>query len=376
LSTPSVEALNIALRGGAVVVLLPIAWRLFFDYPRVNAARLGSAFAVGVAGFVVSSFPGFTDQPYAWHAPIVILSSGNAIVFWLFTRALFEDEFRFASWHAAVWVMLAIAGLANCFVFMPAHAPIAGLIGAGLTLSVFGFAIAALIQSMATLKADLVEGRRRFRVVLVASIGIYTVFMTVATLASGRDALATLESVANALGIAVLSVVAASQLLRVRNAGLFELPSVNPVEIATTMPAAEPPAPELVAALNRLMSVNRVYEQQSLTVGTLALKMDLPEHKLRRLINQGLGYRNFNTFLNHYRVEAAKAALAGVKQSGVSILTLAQEVGFQSIGPFNRAFKAATGMTPTEFRRGQLPPDPTEMGAAHLTQSIAESENR
>ena len=33
------------------------------------------------------------------------------------------------------------------------------------------------------------------------------------------------------------------------------------------------------------------------------------------------------------------------------MLTIAMDAGFQSIGPFNRAFKAATNLTPTEFRR-------------------------
>ena len=33
------------------------------------------------------------------------------------------------------------------------------------------------------------------------------------------------------------------------------------------------------------------------------------------------------------------------------MLTIAMDTGFQSIGPFNRAFKAATNLTPTEFRR-------------------------
>jgi AraC-like DNA-binding protein len=36
------------------------------------------------------------------------------------------------------------------------------------------------------------------------------------------------------------------------------------------------------------------------------------------------------------------------------VLTIALDAGFQSIGPFNRAFKAATGVTPTEFRRQAL----------------------
>jgi AraC-like DNA-binding protein len=38
----------------------------------------------------------------------------------------------------------------------------------------------------------------------------------------------------------------------------------------------------------------------------------------------------------------------------VPILTIALDAGFQSLGPFNRAFKAQTGMTPSEFRRQQL----------------------
>ena len=47
----------------------------------------------------------------------------------------------------------------------------------------------------------------------------------------------------------------------------------------------------------------------------------------------------------------AKQALTDPTQAEVPILTIALDSGFQSLGPFNRAFKADTGMTPTEFRR-------------------------
>jgi AraC-like DNA-binding protein len=69
------------------------------------------------------------------------------------------------------------------------------------------------------------------------------------------------------------------------------------------------------------------------------------------VINEGLGHRNFNAFLNRYRIDEAKAALADPSQKDVPVLTIAMDAGFQSIGPFNRAFKADTGVTPTEFRR-------------------------
>jgi AraC-like DNA-binding protein len=67
-----------------------------------------------------------------------------------------------------------------------------------------------------------------------------------------------------------------------------------------------------------------------------------------------LGYRNFNAFLNRYRIDDAKAALSDPSHRDVQVLTIAMDAGFQSIGPFNRAFKADTGMTPTEFRRHAL----------------------
>ena len=35
----------------------------------------------------------------------------------------------------------------------------------------------------------------------------------------------------------------------------------------------------------------------------------------------------------------------------IPVLTIALDSGFQSLGPFNRAFKADTGMTPTEYRK-------------------------
>jgi AraC-like DNA-binding protein len=101
----------------------------------------------------------------------------------------------------------------------------------------------------------------------------------------------------------------------------------------------------------RLMADERVYRQENITIGALAGRLKIPEYRLRRLINQRLGYRNFNVFLNNHRIEEAKAALADPAQADVPVITIAMDAGFQSLGPFNRAFKAVTGVTPTEYRR-------------------------
>jgi AraC-like DNA-binding protein len=99
------------------------------------------------------------------------------------------------------------------------------------------------------------------------------------------------------------------------------------------------------------MTVDRAYRQEGLSIGQLALRLSLPEYQLPQLINQGLGYRNFAVFLNLYRIADTKTALADPAQTEVPILTIALDAGFNSLGPFNRAFKAETGMTPSDFRR-------------------------
>jgi AraC-like DNA-binding protein len=80
----------------------------------------------------------------------------------------------------------------------------------------------------------------------------------------------------------------------------------------------------------------------------------VPEHRLRRLINQGLGYRNFNDFLNGWRLAEVEVALADPAQAQVPVATMAFDAGFGSLGPFNRAFKARTGLTPTAYREQAL----------------------
>jgi AraC-like DNA-binding protein len=149
-----------------------------------------------------------------------------------------------------------------------------------------------------------------------------------------------------------------------RDGALISLP-VSTSRVQTVSPLRETAiAPEdraernedarLLAALRRLMDHDKAYREEGLSIGSLAAKLGIPEYALRRLINQRLGYRNFNAFLNFYRLDDVMAALADPSQEPVPILTIALDAGFQSLGPFNRAFKSQTGMTPSEFRRQQL----------------------
>ena len=109
-----------------------------------------------------------------------------------------------------------------------------------------------------------------------------------------------------------------------------------------------------LAALRKLIAHDKVYREPDLSIASLSQKLDISERRLRHLINEQLGHRNFSAFVNGYRLAEAEAALADPAQAAVPVLTIALDAGFGSIGPFNRAFKAKTGLTPTEYRRARL----------------------
>jgi AraC-like DNA-binding protein len=100
-------------------------------------------------------------------------------------------------------------------------------------------------------------------------------------------------------------------------------------------------------ALRRLREViAEVYSDPDLTLSKLAQRLDVPEHRLRRVIHLGEGQGNFSAWLNGYRIAAFKARV----DEDVTILTLALAVGYNSLSAFNRAFKAVEGVTPSAFR--------------------------
>lgn len=346
------STLNLLLRGGTVGVLLLIAAALCRDPRGVVAARLGAAFALGVAAATLAATPGFAAIPDLGHATIVAVAAGSMFLFWLFTRALLGDDFRLRAWHLAAWAALAGIGALNCLVVAPQRLPVAPALGLFTGLMPVAWALLAIAQSLATWRADLVEGRRRLRTLIVAATAVYTVAQLLAALISGTDLKTVVESPLNAAGTAALTLFVAWRMLQVRADELFGACAPEPVPVAAAAPA---PDARQLATLNRLITVDRVYREPSLTIAALAARMGLPEHRLRKLINQALGHRNFNAFLNAYRVEDAKRALSDVALADVPVLTIAMDAGFQSLGPFNRAFKAGTGLTPTEYRRGRTP---------------------
>src|SRR4051794_18648951 len=96
---------DIALRGATLALLLVLAASLVRGFGSVLAGRLAAAFALGSAAHALSY--SLAPAVATAHAPVIALSTGNVVVFWLFTRALFDETFELRWWHAVLWAAVA-----------------------------------------------------------------------------------------------------------------------------------------------------------------------------------------------------------------------------------------------------------------------------
>ena len=335
-----------ALRGGTIALVLLMAIVLLRDHGKLVSARLTAAFALGTAGYAIASGAGFSPRLGAWTYPLIALSVGNNLVFWTFSAAVFDDGFRLRWWHGALWLALVAAGFGVCV------APSRPL-GLTLTLSSFAFAVLAAAQALASWRADLIERRRRLRLFTVIASSLYIALNATAELAGVPQSAPTEGRLTGALALLAIAGTIALSMLRTGQHSLIPSLADEPKPMREPAPAMDDADQRLLATLGHVMTSERAYRQDGLTIATLAGQVGVPEYKLRRLINQALGFRNFNSFVNSYRIAEVKAALADPQQADVPVLTMALDAGFSSLGPFNRAFKADTGLTPSEYRRQQ-----------------------
>jgi hypothetical protein len=169
-----IHTADLLLRGGASLLLALLAALTLRDHGRVAAGWLGSLFAAGSAAFVLCSAPGMHEILGLWSAPILAGASGNNLVFWLFARALFDDGFRPSLWHGALWLAIVAAGMTEVLALEPSSSPAAAPLRIALNAQAVLFAILGGVQAAATWRDDLVEPRRRLRLLVVGATAFYS----------------------------------------------------------------------------------------------------------------------------------------------------------------------------------------------------------
>lgn len=131
-----------------------------------------------------------------------------------------------------------------------------------------------------------------------------------------------------------------------KNSILFKKETVNKPKYGDKkIETAE--AKSLLEDLEKIMTQDELFKNPNLKLSDLAKKLNILPHTLSQLINENLG-KNFSSFLNEYRIEAAKKMLQ--THSYFSLDAISSECGFNSKSTFYASFKKATGTTPSKFK--------------------------
>ncbi|MEL7487391.1 MAG: AraC family transcriptional regulator [Pseudomonadota bacterium] len=345
---------------GASVGALALILGLVLTSPAQRVRRLlGALFMFGTIAYVLLSANDALDMTFGLERFIKAFAVFNSVFVWWFAVSLFNDNYRLTWARASPLIVIAVLH-APFKVWQTApgdlieqilHSIVAvGLLGHGMWLA---------LKHRAD---DLVDPRRKFRLVFPIAVGIVGIAIAFGENIDEFRGLPESITFVHAIALAALIFFFGFWLLSA-DAAFFAPDSFSdrtPQRSDSTAAAqatdgARAPTKDL-PAYRRLMELMDagVYREEGLTVTSLAQKVGVPEHHLRRLINQELGFRNFSAFVNERRVADAKAQLADRDRARDQIATIALDLGFGSLAPFNRAFKRETGLTPTEFRRQSM----------------------
>jgi AraC-like DNA-binding protein len=336
--------IDLLLRGVAIGSLLAIVASTLRTRSATAPLWTFRLFALGATGFVVNGSPEISALLGPAHYLTRLLSAGGVGYFWLFAMALFSRA-PLRPRHAVPIVAMTALSLPGPLLSAT------GLIGTKITYNMIEILLVGhvMFEIWRNRTDDLVNARFALRFPFMVVIGVVCLILTGFKFAGllGFPHAWLMELQAAAMAMTALAGASAFTQERAR---LFE-------STVSKKSGSDRSAPDMTlgdqALMNRLLELmdeTGFWRQPGLTIGSTAERLGVPEYRLRQLINRNLGYRNFSDFLNERRVAVAKLELQDPEKARVQISTIAFDLGYASLGPFNRAFRDATGMSPREWR--------------------------
>lgn len=340
------EEINRILQIASVTLLVLTCLQLIRNWRSGKHIWVAIGFALSIVAYLMVEET-FVQRSIIPKIIVMVLTISVSVFFWLLSKSIFDDHFK-TNPSIVWWFLLQLVPTFLVIVFRD-YLPLSqseGVIRIIPQIISMGFLTSGLFIALRTRGSDLIDSRLRFRTVFLAvTASLIGLTLIVEVAMFGRQSPVILQVFQR---FAILSL---TGFFLVRN---FDIqPGFFFQEIPKQKQAvAEDPI--LQEKLLMFIDGQKGYKKEGLTIGELSELLGEQEYRVRRLINAQLGFKNFNDFLNSYRIAEARTILTDPAQSRKTILEIGYELGYQSIGPFNKAFKEQTGTTPTAYRKANL----------------------
>lgn len=357
-------------KGVSVGTLVLLMFYVGLKYSSYHSKRLFLIFLLGIIGYVLVPL---NPVPYLTNLSVLLAISVPAS-FCLLSIHIFDDEHLLSSQHfklgIASIVLVYLISSATHFLLprqidapnlLPSETVFSAIYIVGL-LSKLLLIVIALSLIVRQRHLDLLEERRQLRTIVLGVGGTYMVAVIIVETwfsnATIPDELELLHNVILSLFLASTAVwfviINPESLLEDKALKHYDKKVKESNDGSRDQTNLSLTELKWLEELQMEMELNNAFLESELTIGMLASRLAIPEHLLRKLINKHLGFRNFNDYLNQFRITKAALKLEDPDMERVSILTIAFDVGYASITPFNRAFKAHFNETPSNYRKRKL----------------------
>lgn len=352
----------------SITASLAISQILFFaifiaiHHRESNIAKLLILFCVCFGSYLLTTIPSIVSNAYVSFVLYRFAVASPALI-WLVAVILFTDTHRVPRGAIVLIALYMCANGTGAFLFYIQHEFRPTTFFLTFVIAQFimlGFAVHAVYLGITGKTADLIEARRNVRLPFVIAMGalnaliIGTGFLNYALILypQGND-----PSQAIYYSNTILTTVAflVCLLLNIKTFSLHSNATILLEERITVKPYDAPvPASlrksgdsDLIQRIKHTMEHEKLYREMGFTLGRLSEHLSVQDYQLRRAINNKLGFRNFNQFLNHFRIAEASELL---ERTSVPIATIALNVGYASLSSFNKAFKEQHGIPPRDYR--------------------------
>ncbi|PCE66145.1 helix-turn-helix domain-containing protein [Sediminicola luteus] len=335
------DHVDFGLRILALATLL--FWSILIGYAEPRSARkwILLQFFLCLIAYILVYYPPVRAISWVFQ-PLFLFSVALPFSFWLVTKSMFRDDFQ---WRVKYlwWYTLPILQW-FAFTFHKRLHDLSPHLNILPYLISIVFMLLAIYESIQNQHDDLIDSRRRNRVIAVVYSSVLGIISLFLYFTGDPINLASWASNTLLLGTPFFC-------------SLFFWPQLNyiplyPGQAKLTKETASPNDRIQQRILDKLETgfvQDKLYCTESMTIGRLAEQLQEKEYLLRKAINQGLGYRNFNDYLNQLRIEEAQRIMAAHRAKELTFQEMAYKLGYQSTATFNRAFKKSTGLTPTAY---------------------------
>lgn len=352
----------------SITASLAISQILFFalfiamNHRESIIAKLLILFSLCFSSYLLTTIPVFVSNPYVSFVLYRFAVASPALI-WLIAVLLFADTHRVPKRAIALIALYLCANGTGAFLFYNQHE--FDLVTFLLTFTLaqiimLGFAVHAVYLGITGKTADLIEERRKVRLPFVIAMGsLNALIIGTGIVNYAVSILPQIDNPSQAIYYSNTLLTSLAFLVCLYlNIKAFALHADATIllEKSTTLAQYDTPAPaaqrksgesELIRRIKHTMEQEKLYREMGFTLGRLSEHLSVQDYQLRRAINNKLGFRNFNQFLNRFRIAEASQLLA---HTSVPIATIALNVGYASLSSFNKAFKEQHGIPPRDYR--------------------------